>query len=230
MRLKPFFYFYGGKHRAAPRYPKPIYNTIIEPFAGSAGYSVRYYEKNIQLYDADPVICGVWDYLIKVKSEEILKLPLIVNHIDDHDLIQEAKWLVGFWLNKATTRPSKTPSLWIRNGVRPNSGWGQVIRERIASQVDYIRHWKIFNCSYENLENTEATWFIDPPYEKAGTFYKCQVDSYEELAEFCKSRMGQVMVCENEGASWLPFQPFAIIKSSTSKRGKGFTREAIWIK
>lgn len=44
-KLKPFFTYFGGKYRIAPRYPKPQYNTIIEPFAGSAGYSLRYPER-----------------------------------------------------------------------------------------------------------------------------------------------------------------------------------------
>jgi hypothetical protein len=34
--LKPFIRLYGGKYRAAPRYPKPLHDT---PFAGAAGYS-----------------------------------------------------------------------------------------------------------------------------------------------------------------------------------------------
>jgi hypothetical protein len=27
------------------------------------------------------------------------------------------------------------------------------------------------------------------------------------VAEWCLSRMGQVIVCENQGVTWLPFQP-----------------------
>ena len=39
--LKPFWRYYGGKYRAAPAYPPPRLGTIVEPFAGSAGYSLR---------------------------------------------------------------------------------------------------------------------------------------------------------------------------------------------
>lgn len=39
--LKPFWRYYGGKYRAAPRYPVPLHRTIVEPFAGAAGYSLR---------------------------------------------------------------------------------------------------------------------------------------------------------------------------------------------
>jgi len=40
--LRPFWRYYGGKWRAAPSYPSPRCETIIEPFAGAAGYSLRY--------------------------------------------------------------------------------------------------------------------------------------------------------------------------------------------
>lgn len=36
------------------------------------------------------------------------------------------------------------------------------------------------------------------------------------------------MVCENEGADWLPFRPFIVIKSTEGKNGKAKSREAIW--
>lgn len=37
MNLRPFWRYYGGKFRAAPRYPKPTRSKLIEPFARSAG-------------------------------------------------------------------------------------------------------------------------------------------------------------------------------------------------
>ena len=37
--------------------------------------------------------------------------------------------------------------------------------KNIANQLENIRHWKIIHGSYEDLENVEATWFIDPPYQ-----------------------------------------------------------------
>ena len=48
--MRPFFGFYGGKWRDAPKhYPFPEHDTIVEPFAGSAGYSVRYSDRNVIL-------------------------------------------------------------------------------------------------------------------------------------------------------------------------------------
>lgn len=206
MKLKPFFSYFGSKYRAAKNYPAPVYNTIVEPFAGSAGYSVRYPHLNIVLRDISPVISGLWRYLITVSENDIRNLPIHVDHVDNLAVNQEAKWLIGFWLNQGTASPRKSPSAWARQGSAINFYWGEVIRERIAGQLQYIRHWEVSNASYENIPNTHATWFVDPPYQgKSGMNYPYRFSKYEELADWCKSRKGQTIVCEQEGATWLPF-------------------------
>ena len=66
--------------------------------------------------------------------------------------------------------PADWPSAWMRDGVRPGSFWGERVRQTIAAQVDRIRHWRVFNCSYEDLPfSGEATWFVDPPYQTKGS-------------------------------------------------------------
>jgi len=228
--MKLFFTYYGGKYRVARSYPTPKYDKIIEPFAGSAGYSLRYPEKQVHLFDLDPIICGLWDYLIKASPEDIMKLPNDVDRIDDLKICQEAKWLIGFWLNKGTVQPSKSPSRWMRDKTRPNSFWGQVIKERIASQVDGIKHWKISNKSYDTIENKKATWFIDPPYQLMGKYYKFSSIDYNKLGIWSKERNGQVIVCEQNGADWLPFIDFKTIKATEGKHGKSKSKEVIWTK
>lgn len=232
VKLRPFFTFYGGKYRVAPHYPKPIYDTIIEPFAGSAGYSLRYFNHKIILVDRDPVIAATWKYLISVSPQEILDLPDVLPNqsINDIHVIQEARWLIGWWLNKGTTSPCRTPSAWMRSGIRPNSQWGKAIRERIASQVPYIRHWKIFQGSYEQCPSTEASWFVDPPYSLVERQYKCgrKYIDYKALSLWCQQRKGQVIVCESVGANWLPFQPFRNIKANEGRTGGKISQEAIW--
>src|SRR5689334_5925034 len=79
--LKPFWRYYGGKWRAAPRYPTPLHDTIVEPFAGAAGYSLRYPDRRVILVDAYPVIAGMWRYLIRVSADEIRRIPE-VEHVD----------------------------------------------------------------------------------------------------------------------------------------------------
>jgi hypothetical protein len=230
--LRPFFGYYGGKWRDAIRYyPKPAHDTIIEPFAGSAGYALRYASHKVILCEIDPILAAVWGYLIRVSPREILSIPdvRLDGSVEDLKACQEAKWLVGFWLNRATASPRKKPSKWMRDGIRPGSFWGQRVRHTIASQVEKIRHWKVYNCSYlECPPANRATWFIDPPYEGAGQYYRFgsrQID-YRALAAWCRSRPGQVIVCENEGATWLPFRELAHVKTTRAGRR---SQEVVWL-
>jgi site-specific DNA-adenine methylase len=224
--LRPFFSFYGSKWRCAKKYPAPEHQTIIEPFAGSAGYSLRYPDHSVWLVDKDPVVAGVWQYLIGATESEILALPVGFDHVDDITVIPEARDLIGFWLNHGTTHPCRTPSSWMRKGQHNSSFWGEVIRHRIASQVQHIRHWRISNMGYEDLlSNPTATWFIDPPYEtKAGRRYRFSDIDYERLGAWCRSRQGQVIACDQAGAEWLPFHHLADVKSTLGK-----SSEMIWL-
>lgn len=229
--LRPFFGFFGGKWRDTPRqYPAPQHNTIVEPFAGSAGYSLRYYWKKVVLCEKDPIIAGVWAYLIKVRPHEILRLPDIgpADCVDELRACPEAKSLIGLWLNRGVARPRKSPSAWMRDGIRPGSFWGERVRNTIALQLEHIRHWRIYNTSYEGCPvRGSATWFIDPPYQKAGHHYRYgsrQID-YTELSEWCRSRRGLTIVCENRGADWLPFGP---LRSTKTTRAGRRSKEVVW--
>jgi len=230
-RLRPFFGYYGGKWRdAIKHYPPPQHGTIVEPFAGSAGFSLRYPNRRVILCERDPVLVAVWKFLIEATAAEIrsIKDVPLDGTVDDLKVSQEARWLVGFWMNRGASRPRKSPSKWMRDGIRPGSFWGNRVRETIASQGDAIRHWEITDCSYEDCPyEGPATWFVDPPYQKAGTHYHygSKGIDYGHLAAWCRSREGQVIVCENDGADWLPFQPLADVK--TTRRGRR-SKEVIW--
>jgi hypothetical protein len=231
-RMWPFFTFYGGKWRAAPHYPLPVYDVIVEPFAGAAGYSVRHAHKKVILIEKDPVIAALWRWLIASTPETIRALPMIAMNqtVMDLDVPTEARSLIGFWLNKGCASPCKSPGSWMRGGLRPKSFWGTEIRERIALQVGQISHWEVIEGDYTDAPDIESTWFIDPPYQSAGRLYRyssCDID-YGSLAKWCQLRRGQKIVCENEGATWLPFRAFLEIKSTEGCHGKGKSREAIW--
>ena len=208
MRLRPFFSYYGSKWRLSPRYDEPLYNTIIEPFAGSACYALQWHWKGVWLVDKSEHVCSVWDYLIRVPEKEIRKLPLLKpGEAVPTSLPEEARTLIGFWVTKGGTQPRRS----MTNG--PNLGhWSATIRERIALQLQYIRHWQIKEGCYSELSDQVATWFIDPPYQVGGSHYTERDIDFEHLAEFCKERRGQVIVCENGDADWLPFKPFASTK------------------
>ena len=230
-RLSPFWRYYGGKFRVAPRYPAPVYKTIIEPFAGAAGYSMHYADRNVILIDKYPIVAGIWRYLISVTESEILSIPEVENVNDLPAWVpQEARWLVGFCMNDAATSPCARLSAgrkFLRENGRKFEGWCEARKELIVSQLRMVRHWRIIEGDFADAPDARTTWFIDPPYYVAGTHYVHTLSSgdYERLASWCVSRDGQVIVCENVGASWLPFEPWMDIKAGPSKR---VSAEAIW--
>jgi hypothetical protein len=231
MKMKPFFTYFGGKWRTAPRYPEPIYDRLVEPFAGSAGYAVRHHSHAVELYDANEKIVGLWQYLIAASPDEIMRLPLDVTHVDDLDVCQEARWLIGFWLNKGAATPHLSPSAWMRAGSHATSFWGETIRERIATQVPHIKHWTATLSDYADVWTPDnATWFVDPPYDhESGRSYPSKVSDFDALSEWCLDLRGQVIVCERDGADWLPFKPVTWkTKSMPSSRGKGYSPEVMW--
>ena len=235
--LRPFWRYYGGKWLAAPSYPPPRCETIIEPFAGAAGYSLRYPDHNVILVEKYPVIAEIWRWLIAASAADVLAIPC-VDVVDDlpADTPLGAKFLVGFHMNAATTRPRRRISSGLLrqrvSGRDSGCGWSPTTRERVASQVERIKHWRIVEGDYTRVANMYATWFIDPPYiGRAGGYYKYGSDTlnYGQLAAWCRRRTGQVIVCEAGTAGWLPFQPHRVIKASTmNTTSGGWSHELIW--
>ncbi len=230
--LKPFFCFYGGKWRAVPRYPSPLYDTIVEPFAGAAGYATRYADRKIVLVERDATIAALWRWLIAATPAEIMSLPATIapnSLVTALDIPPEAQSLLGFWFNKGCNGPRLQPSKWMRDGWRPKSFWGIEIRARIAGQVNAIKHWQLIEGDYTAAPDIKATWFIDPPYSgPAGRIYRHNRVDYATLGKWCQNKAGQVMVCENAGATWLPFEPHIQIKSLEGARGKKQSMEVLW--
>lgn len=224
--------YYGAKGRLAKKYPNPIYSTIVEPFSGGASYSLLHYNKNVVLYEINQKVFTVLDYVIRENPESILKIPLlpIGCSVDELDICQEQKWLIGFWINNAVSSPMKTMSKWGIQSKGSINFWGEKCRARIADVSSKIKHWKVYNKSWEDAEILEATWFIDPPYQLKGYAYpngSKDID-YKKLGEWCKKIPGQVMVCENEGADWLPFEWFSDLVGQKRKEGISRSKEVIW--
>ena len=231
----PFWRYYGGKWRAAPRYPKPVHQTIIEPFAGAAGYSLRHHAADVLLIDQSEAVCGVWDYLIRAPSSEILALPDMVRgqSVDELPVCQEARWLMGFWCNPGSSAPSKSPSVWASVQTQHHKNWNTLGRRRCAEQSNLIRHWRIMRGTYRDAPDIAATWFIDPPYQgKAGSHYPhgSKGIDYADLATWCKSRDGRVIVCEGPDADWLDFSHFANIKATAGRSRSGTSTEVAWLR
>ncbi len=224
--MRPLFPFYGSKWRDAKRYPGPYNGVVIEPFAGSAGYATYWEPARVILYDRDPIIVSVWDYLIHVTASEVRALPdlEVGQSVDDlSSLPQEARWLIGFWLNRGSATPKKTKTAFSARTERQQLIWSERARVRIASEIEKVRHWEVFYGSYESCPRLDATWFVDPPYVDKGRYYRIRSVDYDRLGAWCRHLPGQTIVCEQDGAMWLPFRPLAIIKST-----RGTSSEVVW--
>lgn len=217
------FYYYGRKEKIFSYYPKPKYGTIIEPFAGSAAYSMNYYDRDVILIEKDKRIADLWAYLIDVSSDEILSLPLLVKGQSLNDeqfnyLTDNQKSLIGFFLNPGSAQPKKSPGNFC--------GWNEKNRLKLSNDVNKVKHWTIINGDYRQIENIEATWFVDPPYQgNGGKYYKHGNKNfdYETLKDWCLERNGELIVCENSEATWMDFKPLVEIQGQKHK-----TKEVIF--
>ena len=217
------FSYYGSKSKIVKYYPEPKYDTIIEPFAGSARYSLLYCEHSVILNDIYQTIYQIWDYLInKATKEDIQSIPEITRDISTKNLniSDDIRTLMGFMVGEGRYTPGYKYSPWSFRDKEITR-----CKNRILKDLDCIKHWQVFCKDYTDLENIEATWFIDPPYQHGGKYYAKNKINYNELADWCLSRRGQVIVCENMKADWLPFEP---LKELWGQRYT--TTEAIFIK
>lgn len=215
--------YYGTKKAIAEYYPKPMCNIIIEPFCGAAQYSLfgDNWQKKVLLIDRYDVIIDLWNYLIQAKESDILSLPEMNygDKIDNHtQLCKEEKYLIGFSINSGSAQPKKT--------VKKFNSWPRT-KLYIASNLYKIRHWEAKIGAFYSAPDIDATWYIDPPYQFGGEYYRYSNKNidYGYLSSWCQKRKGQVIVCENTKAEWLPFSPLVKMNGQLHE-----TMEAIWYK
>lgn len=212
------FSYYGSKSKIVGCYPYPKHDKIIEPFAGSARYSLKHFEKDILLVDKYEVIVRIWHYLQAASPQDILKLPepIYKEDIRDYNVSEDEKLLLGFLVARGVASP--------QNIVQQFSDIKSAKKD-IAQQLYKIKHWKIKQGDYKEIPNLTATWFVDPPYEFGGEHYRMNNKniSYTHLATWCKDRNGQVIVCENSKAGWMPFKQMAETNGAYDT-----TMEVIW--
>jgi hypothetical protein len=225
------FSYYGSKSKIVQKYPKPIYDTIIEPFAGSARYSLEYFEHDVVLIDKYPIIVRIWKYLQQASPEDILSLPKMKpGETTDNFIFDciEAKWLMGFMVQQGVNAPRKTVSKVFGDGKME-----QLIerdKKRIAESLYKIRHWVVREGDYKDvLQLKPATYFIDPPYQFGGEYYHSSVNNshldYNELKDWAITRSGQIIICENDKANWMDFKYLSDLSGSKNK-----TKEVMWYK
>jgi 16S rRNA G966 N2-methylase RsmD len=201
------FYYFGSKARIAQDYDAPLHQTIIEPFAGSAGYACLYPDRSVILVEKDPRIVHLWESLRRKTRAEILSIPVPEVGVRSNDLLT---------MLRAASEHSLTGA-YITVTERMVSRWPHLLA-RIADMVPRIQHWQIISGDYTSAPDVEATWFIDPPYEGLKRGYACRGLDYSELGRWAQTRKGQVIVCEQAGATWLPFKPLRAIRTTNGSK------------
>jgi len=233
--MRPFFAYYGAKYQMSARYLPPQSSVVIEPFAGSACFSTRHDVPVAILYDANPDIVTLWKFLIGAKPSDIDSIPTWFEHNEQVEALPDgARHLVWFRACRGRAEMAKNLSPWYFQfrGETNARVWGPMAKKRIIEQLPGIRHWQVRQGDFtQSPVIPGAHWFVDPPYNNAaGRKYKIKFDRYDELAEWCKTRPGVVQVCENVGATWLPFVPVGSTNTSRGKRSGAVSREASWVK
>lgn len=215
-RYKAVVSYFGGKSKIADYYPEPEYQQLIEPFAGGAGYSLRHYAHDVWLNDLFDGTVQMWRFLTSPDALRIVRdrIPLEVAagtpvadllRPDDPpglaSIIRAEAGQADFGRKSSAHRRIISPfgaKCWVR--LRPRLEWW----------IPRIAHWKITQLPYDQLPNERATWFVDPPYQcAAGEDYVhgAKAIDFTALGQWCRSRLGQVIVCEGPAAMWLPFRP-----------------------
>jgi len=165
MRYTSLFSFYGSKSKLSHLYPPPNYPVIVEPFAGSAAYSVRYHDRQVILVKINPRVTAAWKFLLDPEAEQwVQQIPEHVQHgtiVDD--LIPGApnglKEILRAEANMGTLGTSGVHKRVTKIGAY---NWHR-IKKKLLWFLPKIRHWKLIEGDYFNAPNIEATWFIDPP-------------------------------------------------------------------
>lgn len=215
------FYYYGRKKMLAGRYPEPKYDTVIEPFAGSAAYSLHgsRWKKRVILYDRSDIVGAIWPYLLTVGKDRLESLPnpAVGEDLKDHpawDGLREAeRLLIG--LHTGVGKPSR------RSKINRFSRW-KPGKRYLLENLEKVQggNWEFHGEDYQCCDwNGPATWFIDPPYPKVGEVYpRVGRLCYRELADWVLSRPGQVIVCGSADDAWLPFRLLGVTKSAGRKK------------
>lgn len=225
----PLFKWFGSKWLGSKYYPGPHSSKIIEPFAGGAGYSLRYCNRDVTIAESNEYIFMLWEWLIKQASrEDIICIPLGLKEgadITELPLSFGQQLLLKNWQRTNNVGHCWTISPW---GDKPGQ-WTESTRNRVANDISCVKHWSVVKDGFLLLESDLAldssiTWFIDPIYQY-NYQYGMKNFPHDRLAAAVKDLKGQVVVCEaicpKTGA--IPdYLPFVFFKESvTSRRSAG---------
>lgn len=165
------------------------------------------------LVEKDERVVDLWERLRGMTPEQALAIPPPTVGERSSDLLV---------MLRAASEHSLTGE-YITVTDRMVSRWPHLLR-RIADNIPKVQHWRIICGDFTDAPDIEATWFIDPPYEMMRRGYRHSGLDYSALATWCQERAGQVIVCEQHGADWLPFEPLADALTTNNTR----KTEVVW--
>lgn len=216
----PLFKWFGSKWQAAAHYPAPEHRTIFEPFAGSAGYSLRHANRHVVLWESNRQLRELWTWLISEATKlEILGIPTELPQgfdIRKLGLGRGQALLLKHWQRTNNVGDCWTISPW---GNLPGQ-WTSNTRARVSEEYRAVRHWEIRPISF----NEKGTYFIDPPYRYNYRYRSASPFDYDRLVQQIwnlppnSQTIACEAVCPKTGAlpDYLPFQQFR--KTVTSRR------------
>jgi hypothetical protein len=230
----PLFKWFGSKWLSSKTLPKPNHTSIVEPYAGGAGYSLRHSERKVIIWDEDPNLQVLWPWLIQASRADILGIPIEIEEGTDIrtlGLTVGQQMLLKHWQRTNNCGDCWTISPW------GNGQWTANTRARIAFEVGAIQHWR-FESPNWNCERT--TYFLDPPY-----LYNYRYRTGMPEFDFSKmvenvhsvSRSSQIIVCEaicpktNRIPDYLPFTFFGNRITSRRKQNEHHhSKELIYVR
>lgn len=226
----PLFKWFGSKWQGSRYYPVPHGNKIIEPFAGGAGYSLRYNTAIVKIAETDSHIYELWKWLVEnAQTEDVTDIPVELPVGMDIRILPMEKGqqlLLKNWQRTNNVGDCWTISPW---GNMPGQ-WTENARSRVSKDIQAVKHWEVSGDGFDLLESDlkddpEITWFIDPPYLYNYRYRAKSEFDYKRLSAAVAGLAGQVIVCEaicpktNKVPEYLPFEFFR--KSVTSRRAEG---------
>lgn len=214
------FPYFGRKQAIVAAYPPPLYDVIVEPFAGSMSYACHHRPTSAIGVEADSEVVDLWHRLLGMSRDEIAAMREPEVGTVSTDLLVR--------LCAYSDHSISSPAL----KVTPKMArvWRQMRRVLITDHEWARRSVGVSLGSFADAPDVEATWFVDPPYQVyAGTKrggYRIGADrlDFGQLAEWVRTRRGQVVVCEQAGADWLPFSPLRSVRSASNAR----STEVVW--
>lgn len=231
----PLFKVFGSKWLSSKTLPAPIHETIVEPFAGGAGYSLRHCRLNVVICENDPHLFRLWSWLTtKATHADIMDIPTGVpegTDIRTLGLSEGQATLLKTWQRTNNVGDCWTISPW---GNKPGQ-WTANTRSRVADEFGSVKHWLVYPDGMAVLESPEpATWFCDPIYQYNYNYRQSKPD-YVELAALIRGANGQKIVCEavcpktGRVPDWLPFEPWGSRVTSRRKVDNNHhSKELLW--